>query len=207
MKKISIAFAASMALLTFAGCKKKGPDIGAMAKEVCACKDMACAQDVQKKWADKMGADKGAGDVKEPSEEDKKAIKDMTDCMTKLAMAGAGGDMKADDKKADEGKKMDEGAKKDEAAGGGDKMAAGEATGIKECDDLMAAYAKYFECDKFKAAGEAVTKAAHDGFDAMKKGWANLKDAPQAAKDAAVTGCKQGMDAVNQAAKAMGCSL
>ncbi len=140
-----------MALMAFAGCKKKGADMGALAKDVCACKDMQCAQDVQKKFAEKQG-DKGG--KRRPTrrsrpEDDKKAIKDMTDCMTKLATAGAGGDMKGD--KKDDDKKMD-GDKKDDK-GGGDKMAGGDSTGVPDCDAVMTAYAKYFECDKVKAAG------------------------------------------------------
>ncbi len=41
----------------------------------------------------------------------------------------------------------------------------------------------------------------------MKTSWASLKDAPQAAKDAAATGCKQALDGLKQGAKAMGCDL
>ena len=75
-------------------------------------------------------------------------------------------------------------------------------TGVKECDDLMAAYEKLFKCDKMPAAAKDAQK---QGFEAMKSGWAQLKDAPQASKDAAATGCKASMDGIAQSAKAMGC--
>src|SRR5579883_2003955 len=135
MKKISIAFAATLALMTFAGCKKKGGDMGQLAKDVCACKDMACAQDVQKKFAEKQGGGDKAADTKEPSDDDKKAMKEMTDCMTKLASSGAGGDMKGGDMK---GGDKPAGDMKDDKKPDGDKPAGGDmkadSTGVKECD-------------------------------------------------------------------------
>jgi len=82
-----------------------------------------------------------------------------------------------------------------------------ESTGVAACDQLEALYVKWFDCDKVKQAGSAAIAAARDGFDAMKQGWAQLKDAPQAAKDAAQQGCTQGADALEQSARAMGCQL
>ena len=76
--------------------------------------------------------------------------------------ASAGGSAKADDKKA---------------AGGGE-------TGIKECDDYIAAIAK---CDKMPPESK---KAVEDS----KAAWKQAASGP--GKDAVITACKQGADAV-----------
>ncbi len=204
MKKISIAFVAALSLMAFAGCKKKGGEMKAMRDDMCACKDAKCVDEVTKKYA-KAGEGK---EGKEPTEEDMKMAKEMTECAQK-AMTGGGGDMKADDKGGGDKKPDDKAAGGDKkpddkgaapAAGGGD-------TGVKECDEVIAAYTKYFDCDKLKAAGDAAIKAQHDALDAMQKGWGDLKSAPQATKDAMATGCKQALDGLKQGAKAMGCEI
>ena len=213
MKKISIAFVATLSLMAFAGCKKKGSDIVAMKDDICKCKDAKCVEDVQKKYA-KPSDDKG--EVKPPTDDEAKAIKEMGECMQKIMTAGAGGggggdmkggDMKGGDMKGGDDKGAGGGDKKDDKAAGGGGGGDAASTGVKECDDVIAAYQKYFECDKLKAAGDAAMKAQHDALDAMKQGWAQLKDAPQASKDAAATGCKQALDGMKKGAEAMGCKL
>ncbi len=80
-------------------------------------------------------------------------------------------------------------------------------TGVQACDDLIAAYEAYMDCDKFKAVGPAAVNAAHDALDAMKQGGEQLRSAPQIAKDAAAAGCRQALDGLRQGALAIGCPL
>lgn len=80
MKKIAFVFIAALAVLSFAGCKKKGGVADAMAKmetfkkDMCACADKACAEKVSKAMDDytKSMGDKGEKMMKEMSEDDKK---------------------------------------------------------------------------------------------------------------------------------------
>jgi hypothetical protein len=116
MKKIAFAFIAALAVLSFAGCKKKDAVKEAMAKvegfknDMCKCKagDKACAEKVQKDmlaWADSM---KGKmPDEKSMSDADKKKgeenRKEMEKCQNTamgtgdMAAPPAGGDMKGGD--------------------------------------------------------------------------------------------------------------
>jgi hypothetical protein len=80
-------------------------------------------------------------------------------------------------------------------------------TGVAACDELLGRYERYFECDKFKQSGSAAVAATRDGVTAMKQGFAQLTDAPAAAKDAAREGCTQAIDALTRSARAMGCAL
>jgi hypothetical protein len=137
-----------------------------MKTEVCACKDMACTENVEKKWIAKL-------DNRPPTDDDKRVMAEMSACVSQLAT----------------------------------KDVEDFHTGVDACDEVIAAYERYFECDAFKAAGDAAMQAARDGLDAMKQGWASLRDAPQASKDAAATGCNQALDGLRQGAKAMGCTL
>jgi hypothetical protein len=124
MKKIAFAFIAAMAVLSFAGCKKKDAAKEAMAKmesfknDMCKCKegDKACAEKVEKAMKDYGESMKGKGDGKEPkmSDEDTKKIMatmtEMAKCQQKAMGTGmadpaaggtppatppAGGEMKA----------------------------------------------------------------------------------------------------------------
>jgi hypothetical protein len=63
---------------------------------ICACKDMACANEVSKK----MAAQASSGDMamEKPTDDDMKVMKEMSECMTKLASSG-GDKPAADDKK------------------------------------------------------------------------------------------------------------
>jgi len=113
MKKIAFAFIAAMAVLSFAGCKKKDATKEAMAKmegfknDMCKCKagDKACAEKVQKDmtaWMDSMkGKEK---DMKSSPEDEKKGqalMQEMMKCQqtamgTDPAMAPPAGDKPAD---------------------------------------------------------------------------------------------------------------
>ena len=83
----------------------------------------------------------------------------------------------------------------EEAAG---EAAAGEtiATGVKECDDLIAAYAK---CDK-------LPQASKDAFMTGAKAWKDAVDkGGDAAKTALATSCAQAAEGSKAAMAAMGC--
>jgi hypothetical protein len=89
MKKIAFAFIAAMAVLSFAGCKKKDNAKEAMAKmegfktAMCACKagDKACAEKVEKDMKTYSDAMKGKGDkdAKVSEEDTKKMMATMTE--------------------------------------------------------------------------------------------------------------------------------
>ncbi len=117
MNKLTISFLAAMSLLAFAGCKKKGGAAGeavakmeGFQKSMCDCKDKACADKVNEemaKWGTEMAKNAGAAkpDDKPDPELAKKSADIMTkftECMTKIMMAGAGGDKPAGDKPADD---------------------------------------------------------------------------------------------------------
>ena len=118
MKKIAFAFIAAMAVLSFAGCKKKDPAKEAMAKmegfknDMCKCKagEKACAEKVEKDMKAWMESMKGKEkDMKSSPEDEKKGGAIMTDLMKcQQAAMGAGdmaappaGDKPAGDKPAD----------------------------------------------------------------------------------------------------------
>ena len=92
MKKIAFAFITALAVLSFAGCKKKGDEaLGkweGWKKEMCECKDKACAEAVQKKvtdWSAKQPAAK-ADDKAKPDPKMEAVSKAYGECMTKLMM-------------------------------------------------------------------------------------------------------------------------
>jgi len=106
MKKIAFAFIAAMAVLSFAGCKKKDAAKEAMAKmesfknDMCKCKegDKACAEKVEKAMKDYGDSMKGKAGDKEPkmSDEDTKKIMatmtEMAKCQQKAMGTGMGMD-------------------------------------------------------------------------------------------------------------------
>ncbi len=220
MKTFSIAFVALLSLSAVTGCKKKGGggDINATCEDV-----FAHAEKDGGKWSAGKGDKKAFMDfcvTQKPEvvrcssmeiEMDDKDCKEVTGVMaadhsgfeTKRKLGdlrdGRGGPPAAGSGSAAAGggSAGSDMAKPAEPAAGG-----AASTGVKECDDLMAAYEKLFKCDKMPAAAKDAQK---QGFEAMKSGWAQLKDAPQASKDAAATGCKASMDGIAQSAKAMGC--
>ncbi len=79
-------------------------------------------------------------------------------------------------------------------------------TGIAECDAYVAAYDKFNACDKVPAATKDASKTS---IDQMKASWSSLKDpkTPEASKKAAADACKAAQDALEQSAKALGCTL
>jgi hypothetical protein len=144
MKNLSIAIVATLSLMSFAGCKKKGSDaVGKMndfKEQMCKCTDKACADKVTEamtKWGQDMAKEAGDKPVT-PSEDDAKKLasitEDMTKCMTKAmgaAMAAPPAAPPADkpaDKPADPAAPPAGGDKPADPAAppaGGDKPAAG----------------------------------------------------------------------------------
>jgi hypothetical protein len=195
MKKMTIAFAAALALASFGGCKKKGGAGEAMAKmgefkdKMCKCSDKACADKVTEemtKWSQDMAktADKEAKVSEEDTKKMQEVTEEFTKCATKAMTAAApGGDKPAGDKPAD---------KKDDSAA----PAGGGATGIAECDEYKAEVDKLAKCDKIP---QQARDAMKQGFDSASAAWKDLASAPKEAKDAAASACKSGTDAVKQA--------
>ena len=69
-----------------------------------------------------------------------------------------------------------------------------------ECNDYKAMIEKLASCDKMPQQSRDALK---QGYDAMSQGWANIGSMPAEAKKAMADGCKQGTDALKQAAGAM----
>jgi hypothetical protein len=209
MKKISIAIVAAVSLLSLGACKKKGGGMMGQMKEfkdkMCTCKDKACVDKVNEEMTKWSTENASKNKDEKPSEEDMKegaAIgQEMAKCMQKAMGAGdmgGGGDMKGGDKPKD-GDKPAEGDKGGDKGGGG-----AAATGVKECDDVVAAYEKLFKCDKFTGMPAEAQDAQKKGLETMKSAWHFDNDA---AKDAAKPGCKAALDGLQQSAKAMGCEI
>ena len=214
MKNLSIAFLAAASLFTVGACKKKGGgDAGeAMAKmsefkdQMCACKDKACADKVTEaytKWGTDMASKAGANKDMKPDPEMAKKMGEVTqaytECATKAMMAGAGdmagsGSAMAGSDMAGSGSAAPAG----DMAGSGSAapVAAGDSTGIPECDAYKAAIDKLSTCDKIP---EAARKQMKDAFDQAAGAWKSL---PADAKAQAATGCKAAADAVAQSGAA-----
>ncbi|HTJ42159.1 MAG TPA: hypothetical protein VL463_08685 [Kofleriaceae bacterium] len=196
-----------------------GGDKGKMKKmkeAMCACKDAACVDKVQKDYADFMKSmeEKYKGD-KKPDEDMMKIGEEMAKCMSDAMAGGAGG---ASDTGAGSASASGAGSASasGSAAASGSDTASGSAaasggtasadTGVPECDDYLKAFDKYMSCDKIPQQAKDASKS---GIEQMKQGWAMLKDpnVPAEAKKAAGDACKQAVDALKQSASAMGCAL
>lgn len=228
MKNLSIAFVATLSLLSFAGCKKKADSGGggAMAKMVefkdkmCGCadkKDKDCAQKVTEemtKWAQDSAKNNPAAAT--PNAADAKKMeevgKQLGECTTKAMMPDAGGTM-ADPGSGSAAATPTEGSGSAAAApagsGSGDTAAAapgGADTSNypQECKDYMAAFEALSKCDKLGPAKDSMKQ----GYDATVDAWKNFASATDdATKKAWSDGCTAGLDGLKQTAGAMGCTL
>ena len=227
MKKISIAFVATLSLLAFAGCKKKGG--GDCDSTVNSAVDRM--MDQQMKEGMKEGGDKMTPEMKKMAEDmanqmkpkmkaamsksckDDKwtgdALKCMDDAKTMDEMEKCEAKLTPDQKKNMD-KAMNEamgmgggGHDMDKAPAGGETPPAGSAApAAAGGGDLPA------ECNDYKAAIEKLSScdkmpqqardALKNAYDQASAGWANL---PAEAKANLATACKAGADAVNQSAK------
>jgi len=82
-----------------------------------------------------------------------------------------------------------------------------QSTGVAECDSYLAALDKYMSCSKIPQAARDAQAASSKQ---MRAGW-NWSSLPEAtrkaAQDAAKTSCTQGLSAIQQSAKALGCPV
>lgn len=213
MKNLTIAFVATLSLLSLAGCKKKGSDSAAAAMgkmvefkdKMCGCadkKDKDCATKITEdmaKWASDSAKtmDKNA----KPSEADMKKMtevgKQLGECTTKAMMAGM-------DMAPDTGSAAPTPTEGSAAPAGDTAAAAGGGDLPQECQDYKAAFEQLAKCDKLPAASKDAMK---QGFDATSAAWANMSTMPVDAKAQMATGCKAGHDGIKQSASAMGCTL
>ena len=197
-----IAVALGMVGLTACGGGDKGK-MKKMKEAMCACKDAACVDKVQKDYADFMKSmeDKYKGD-KKPDEDMMKIGEEMAKCMTDAMTGGGGGAMGSDT-----GSAAASGSDTGSAAASGSAAPTASAdTGVPECDEYLKNFDKYMACDKIPQQAKDASK---QGIEQMKQGWAMLKDpnVPAEAKKAAGDACKQAVDALKQSATAMGCTL
>jgi hypothetical protein len=227
MKKISIAFVATLSLLAFAGCKKKGGGgdcestvnsavdrmMDQQMKEGMKDKDMSpemkkMAEDMVKTMGPKMKAamTKSCKDDKWSAE----ALKCIDDAKTEKDFDGCEAKFTPEQKKNMEkamseamgmggGHEMDEKPTEGAAPEGGSAAAPAAAAGDlpAECNDYKAAIEKLASCDKMPQQARDALKNAYDQASA---GWANL---PAEAKANLATACKAGADAVMQSAKSV----
>jgi hypothetical protein len=170
--------------------------IGKMEDAMCACQDAACVERVQHEYKDfmKRENDRYHGNVK-PSPQVMKRAEHMSDCAARAYEAS--GDT------PHHGTGLDHTGGDWHPApppGAGDD---GE-TGIPDCDAYLRLFDAYIQCDKIP---EATKEATREGIAAQKEAFAELKDAPDDAKQTAAETCRESADALKQAASALGCSL
>jgi hypothetical protein len=171
---------------------REGDDLAqfhAMDTAMCACKDAACVDQVEKDFADFMRRmeKKYVGHVR-PDEAMMKLGAHMATCMSD-AMSDKAGVGVAPSSPAP-------------AA----TASASAPTGVAECDQYLSAFDRYMACPKIPQEAKDASKA---GVAEMKEGWAMLRDpgVPPEAKKAAADACREAVSALRQSAKAMGCPL
>ncbi len=160
-------------------------DMKAMDASMCACRDAACIDRIDKRYADFMKRMEDKYKNKAPSAKMMEIGEHMAKCMTD-AMGGESSSR---------------------AGGPGiDSAASDGPTGVPECDEYLKTFDRYIACDKIP---QAAIDANKEGIAQMKQGWAMLRDpnVPVEAKKAAGDACRQAVDALKQSAAAMGCSL
>lgn len=82
-----------------------------------------------------------------------------------------------------------------------------QSTGVAECDSYLAALDKYMSCSKIPQAARDAQAASSKQMRAAWN-WSSLPEASRkAAQDAAKTSCTQGLSAIQQSAKALGCPI
>ena len=231
MKKLSIAFVATLSLLAFAGCKKKGG--GDCDSTVNSAVDRM--MDMQMKEGMKEGGDKVTPEMKKMAEDmanqmkpkmksamsksckDDKwsgdALKCMDDAKDMAAMEGCEAKLTPDQKK-----NVDK-AMNDAMGMGGHDMGGDKPAGDKPADPAAGSAAAPAaggggdlpaECNDYKAAIEKLAscdKMPQQARDALKQAYdqasASWASLPAEAKANLATACKAGADAVTQSAKSV----
>lgn len=102
--------------------------------------------------------------------------------------------------KPDEAKPADTAAKPADGEGSAAAPAGGGGDLPSECNEYKEMVEKLATCDKMPQQSRDALKQS---YDAMSQGWANVGAMPEEAKKAMADGCKQGTDALKQAAAAM----
>ena len=193
----------TVALLAFAGCKKKETNssaAAAMAKmaefkdEMCKCKDAKCAQDVSDKMTKWSQEQTKAGQATpKMTDADQKKAADLGEEMGKCMQAAMA--------PTTQGSATTEPTRSDGSAGSAGSAgtacsAAATADGLPpECAEYKATVEKLKSCDKMPPkAKDALIKAFNDAS----AGWANM---PEGAKAGLNQSCKAGTEAVAVAAK------
>ena len=175
-----------------------------MAKNMCECKDKACADKVQAdmtKWSEEMAKKGGDKDAK-PDEATMKKMSEASskyaDCMTKAMSAGAAGDTAGSAAPAGDtaGSAAPAGDTAGSAAPAGDTAAAGGGDLPQECKDYQAAIEALAKCDKLPQATRDALKKSYEQTSAA---WASV---PAEGKAALSTACKSAADAVKQSTAA-----
>jgi hypothetical protein len=225
MKTITVAFVAALSVAALTGCKKKdgeaatGPSCDATVTKMMGMQgDEMFGQmpkDKQDKWKAKFTElmvaackeDKWSPEVLKCAfdAKDKKAMDECGDKLGKPEQEKMMKRMEPFMKEMMEDMGMGAG-KPPEPAPGAAPAAAGEPSGVAECDAYAATFEKYMACDKVPQQAKDASK---QGLDAMKQGWATLKDpnVPAESKKAAADACKAGEDALKQSATALGCTF
>ena len=182
---------------TLGGCEstaREGDEVtmlGKMEDAMCACKDGACVDGVQKEYKPFMAREdeKYRGDTK-PSAQLLKMAEHMQECAVRAYEASG-------DKPAN-GTGLDHTAGNWHPAPPPGSDSAGEGgTGVPECDAYLRAVDRYLQCDKIP----------QEARDAMKDSIEQQREAFRAAGSAAADGCREASDAIKQTADAVGCPL
>jgi hypothetical protein len=75
-------------------------------------------------------------------------------------------------------------------------------TGVPACDEYVRYIEWYMSCDKIP---QAARDGMQQGIDAMKQAWGDVHSMPDEARDQMADSCRAAVDALRQAADAMGC--
>ncbi len=146
--------------------------------DMCACKDVACVERVQRdvdRLVGKLDLDDDR-DFDDDDDEDKLSESDRT-LMSRLSREAA-------------------------ACRTAVRRQFAPRSGIAECDQYIEITEWYMECD---AIPQAARDGMKQGMDAMQQAWADNQNLPDEARSAMADGCRAAVDAIKQSAAAMGC--
>lgn len=82
------------------------------------------------------------------------------------------------------------------------RIAAAPKTGVPECDEYVVLVQWYMTCDKIP---QAARDGMDQGLDAMRQAWSDAANMSDSMREAMGEGCRSAVDALGQAAMAMGC--
>ncbi len=161
-------------------------DMRALRDQACACKDVACADQVQQGLTELANKHRDTKGSDAETEEVTSLAVTLTECLTKVMIADVPLDASTDVDADGEAPPADDPA----------------ATGMPACDDYVAALAEYVECDKIPAD---VRDSTRQSIEQLRDAWRGMAGMSDDIKAQLIDGCKQGADAMRQARSAMGC--